>query len=152
MQFDRQIDRPIAELPRQNIDTGAGLERNLVLLNNVESIFDTDVLRPIVESAERATGRAYGRDEEVDVSLRILADHARSISFLVNDGVYPSNEERGYVLRRIIRRAVRQAYTLGVERNVTPALVDGTVDVMGEAYPDLARNAEFVKGVVEREE
>jgi alanyl-tRNA synthetase len=152
MQFDRQADGSMPPLPRKIIDTGAGFERNLILLNDFDSIFDTDVLRPIVGAAERVTGRRYGEDENVDVVLRILADHARSITFLVNDGVFPSNEERGYVLRRIIRRAVRQAYMLGVEKNVTPALVDSTVEVMGEAYPDLARNAEFVKGVVEREE
>jgi alanyl-tRNA synthetase len=152
MQFDRQPDGSMPELPRKIIDTGAGFERNLLLLNDLDSIFDSDVLQPIVQAAERATGRAYGQDEQVDVSLRILADHARSISFLVNDGVFPSNEDRGYILRRIIRRAVRQAFTLGVEKNVTPALVDATVEVMGEAYPDLVKNADFVKGVVEREE
>jgi alanyl-tRNA synthetase len=152
MQFDRQPDGSMPELPRKIIDTGAGFERNLLLLNDLDSIFDSDVLQPIVQAAERATGRAYGQDEQVDVALRILADHARSISFLVNDGVFPSNEDRGYILRRIIRRAVRQAFTLGVERNVTPALVDATVEVMGEAYPDLVKNADFVKGVVEREE
>ncbi|HEV7888565.1 MAG TPA: alanine--tRNA ligase [Acidimicrobiales bacterium] len=152
MQFDRQPDGSMPELPRKIIDTGAGFERNLILLNDLDSIFETDVLKPIVEAAERVTGAPYGRDEPTDVALRILADHARSISFLVNDGVFPSNEERGYVLRRIIRRAVRQAFTLGVEKNVTPALVDATVEVMGQAYPDLVRNADFVKGVVEREE
>jgi alanyl-tRNA synthetase len=152
MQFDRQPNGDMPELPRKIIDTGAGFERNLILLNNVDSIFDTDVLRPIVAAAERVTGRRYGESEPVDISLRILADHARSISFLISDGVFPSNEDRGYVLRRIIRRAVRQAYTLGVEKNVTPALVDGTVEVMGEAYPDLARNTDFVKDVVDREE
>ena len=152
MQFDRQPNGDMPELPRKIIDTGAGFERNLILLNDVDSIFDTDVLRPIVASAERATNKRYGESEPVDIALRILADHARSISFLVSDGVFPSNEERGYVLRRIIRRAVRQAYMLGVEKNVTPALVDGTVEVMGEAYPDLARNADHVKDVVDREE
>ena len=152
MQFDRQPDGSMPELPRKIIDTGAGFERNLLLLNDLDSIFDSDVLKPIVQAAERATGRAYGKDESVDIALRILADHARSISFLVNDGVFPSNEDKGYVLRRIIRRAVRQAFTLGVEKTVTPALVDACADVMGEAYPDLVRNADFVKSVVEREE
>ncbi|MDQ1437109.1 MAG: alanyl-tRNA synthetase [Acidimicrobiaceae bacterium] len=152
MQFDRQPDGSMPPLPRKIIDTGAGFERNLLLLNGLDSVFETDMLRPIVAAAERATNKRYGESEPVDIALRILADHARSISFLISDGVFPSNEERGYVLRRIIRRAVRQAYMLGVDKNVTPALVDGTVEVMGEAYPDLARNADFVKGVVEREE
>ncbi|HEX4865333.1 MAG TPA: alanine--tRNA ligase, partial [Acidimicrobiales bacterium] len=102
--------------------------------------------------AERLTGRGYGDDPEVDVALRILADHARSMSFLISDGVFPSNEDRGYVLRRLIRRAVRQAYTLDVERPVAADLVDATVEVMGEAYPDLVRNADFVADVAGKEE
>jgi alanyl-tRNA synthetase len=152
MQYDRQKDGALDNLPKQNIDTGAGFERNVAMRMGTDSVFDTPLLRPIVATAEQVTGRRYGDDEEVDVTLRILADHARSISFLVSDGVFPSNEDRGYVLRRIIRRAVRHAYRLGVEKNVTPALVKSTVEVMGEAYPDLARNADFVTGVVEREE
>jgi alanyl-tRNA synthetase len=152
MQYDRQRDGTLDNLPRKNIDTGAGFERNVSILMGTDSVFDTPLLRPIVATAEQVTGRRYGDDAEVDVTLRILADHARSISFLVSDGVFPSNEDRGYVLRRIIRRAVRHAYRLGVEKNVTPALVQSTVEVMGEAYPELVRNAEFVTGVVEREE
>ena len=101
--------------PTSNIDTGAGLERMLSILQGVDSNWDTDVLRPLIAEAEAVTGRTYGADPEVDVALRILADHARSMTFLVNDGVFPSNEDRGYVLRRLIRRAVRQAYQLGVD-------------------------------------
>jgi alanyl-tRNA synthetase len=152
MQYDRQPGGELLDLPRKNIDTGAGFERLLMLLQGVDSVFDTDVLRPIVAEAETLTGRRYGDDDEADVRLRILADHARSMTFLVNDGVFPSNEERGYVLRRIIRRAVQFAYSLGVEKIVTPALVGAVVDVMGEAYPDLLRNRDFVQGVVGREE
>ena len=152
MQFDRQADATLEPLPRPNIDTGAGLERVLMVMQDTPSIWETDVLRPIIGCAERLTGRSYGGDAEVDVSLRILADHARSMSFLVSDGVFPSNEDRGYVLRRLIRRAVRQAYTLGVERPVAAELVSATVEVMGEAYPDLARNLDFVAGVADREE
>jgi len=152
MQFDRQADATLLPLPRPNIDTGAGLERVLMVLQDTPSIWETDVLRPIIGCAESLTGRSYGDDGEVDVSLRILADHARSMSFLVSDGVFPSNEDRGYVLRRLIRRAVRQAYTLGVERPVAAELVRSTVDVMGEAYPDLARNLDYVAGVADKEE
>jgi alanyl-tRNA synthetase len=152
MQYDRQPDRSLKPLPRPNIDTGAGLERVLMVLQDTPSIWETDVIRPIIARAERLTGRAYGDDPEVDVALRILADHARSMSFLISDGVFPSNEDRGYVLRRLIRRAVRQAYTLGVERPVAADLVDATVEVMGEAYPDLVRNADFVAEVAGREE
>ncbi|MGH9178786.1 MAG: alanine--tRNA ligase, partial [Acidimicrobiales bacterium] len=152
MQYDRQADGTLLDLPRKNIDTGLGFERTLGILQKVDSVFDTDVLRPLVEAAASITGRVYGADERADVSLRILADHARTMSFLVGDGVYPSNEGRGYVLRRIIRRAVRQAFQLGVEKPVTPPMVRATVDVMGEAYPELVRNAEFVADIVAREE
>ena len=152
MQYDRQGDGTLLDLPRKNIDTGLGFERTLCVLQGVDSVFDTDVLAPLVQAAARATDRRYGDDPAVDVSLRILADHARTMCFLVSDGVQPSNENRGYVLRRIIRRAVRQAYQLGVETLVTPAMVEATAEVMGEAYPELARNTSTVMGVVEREE
>ncbi|MBO0732541.1 MAG: alanine--tRNA ligase, partial [Acidimicrobiaceae bacterium] len=151
-QFDRQADGSLPPLPHPGIDTGAGFERMLMLLQGKPSVWETDTVRPVIARAEQLTGRTYGGDAEVDVALRILADHARSVSFLISDGVFPSNEDRGYVLRRLIRRAVRQAYQLGVERTVTPALVDAVVDVMGEAYPDLARRRAFVSEVVGREE
>jgi alanyl-tRNA synthetase len=152
MQYDRQADASLLHLPKPNIDTGAGLERILTVVQDVPSIWETDVLRPVIARAEALTGRTYGEDEEVDVALRILADHARSVSFLISDGVVPSNEDRGYVLRRLIRRAVRQAYLLGVERPVTPTLVSAVVGVMGDAYPDLARNEESVIAMAAREE
>jgi alanyl-tRNA synthetase len=152
MQYDRQVDGSLVDLPRPNIDTGAGLERVLTVVQDVGSIWDTDVIRPIIARAEQLCGRSYGDDPEVDVALRILADHARSMSFLISDGVFPSNEDRGYVLRRLIRRAVRQAYQLGVDRPVIPGLVEATVEVMGEAYPELAGNAAFVGEVAGREE
>jgi alanyl-tRNA synthetase len=152
MQYERQADGSLAPLPARNVDTGAGLERILALLQGVSSVWETDVLRPIIAAAERLTGRRYGEAPEVDVSLRILADHTRSMSFLIGDGVFPSNEDRGYVLRRLIRRAVRQAFTLGVDRPVTPDLVASCVEVLGGAYPELARQAEFIAGVAGREE
>ncbi len=151
-QYDRLADRSLADLPRRNIDTGAGLERILPLLQGAGTVWDTDVLRPVIAAAESATGCSYGDDAEADVGLRVLADHGRCMTFLVNDGAFPSNEDRGYVVRRIIRRAVRQAFQMGVQKSVTPALVTATVDVMDEAYPELARNAGFITSVVEREE
>jgi alanyl-tRNA synthetase len=151
-QYDRQPDRSLKPLPKGNIDTGAGLERILSILQGVPSAWDTDAIRPIIAAAEAVTKRSYGADPEADVALRILADHARSMTFLVNDGVFPSNEDRGYVLRRLIRRAVRQAFQLGVEDIVTPALVHATVEVMSEPYPELHKNEEFITGVVAREE
>jgi alanyl-tRNA synthetase len=152
MQFNRQADGSLVPLPQQNIDTGAGLERILPVLNGQASIWECDVLRPVIAEAESVTGRRYGDDDEVDVSLRILADHARSMTFLISDGVSPSNEDRGYVLRRIIRRAVRQAFRLGVERLVTPPLVAATVDVMGDGYPELTRQRDLISDAVRREE
>jgi alanyl-tRNA synthetase len=151
-QYDRQPDGSLADLPRKNIDTGAGLERILSVLQEVPSNWDTDVFQPIITEAAIATGKTYGDDPEVDVALRILADHGRSMTFLVNDGVFPSNEDRGYVLRRLIRRAVRQAFQLGVETVITDRLVKATSIVMGEAYPELLKNQDFIIGVVTREE
>ncbi|MGH9151629.1 MAG: alanine--tRNA ligase [Acidimicrobiales bacterium] len=152
MQYDRQPDGALEDLPRRNIDTGLGFERTLGILQQVDSVFDTDVLAPLVAAAAGVTGRPYGADDRTDVALRILADHARTMSFLVSDGVQPSNEGRGYVLRRIIRRAVRQAFQLDVDKLVTPPMVEATVELMGGAWPELARNAATVAGVVEREE
>ncbi|MEJ5254655.1 MAG: alanine--tRNA ligase [Acidimicrobiales bacterium] len=152
MQFNRQPDGSLVDLPSRNVDTGAGFDRNLALLQGVDSVFETDVLRPLLACAERLTGKRYGDDPRADVSLRLMADHARALTFLVSDGVFPSNEGRGYVLRRIIRRAVRHAYLLGVEDVVAPQLVDTTVEVMGEAYPELIRNQDFVRDVALREE
>jgi alanyl-tRNA synthetase len=152
MQYERKTDGSLEPLPAQNVDTGAGLERVLALIQDVPSVWETDVLRPIIATAERLTGRAYGDDGQVDVALRIMADHTRAMTFLINDGVFPSNEDRGYVLRRLIRRAVRQAFTLGLERPVTPELVATCVDVMGEAYPDLVRQSGFITDVAAREE
>ena len=110
-------DGSLADLPSKNVDTGAGFERNLVLLQDVATVFETDALAPLRRDGPAADRHALRRrDERADVSLRIMADHARTVSFLVSDGVFPSNEGRGYVLRRLIRRAVRHAYLLGVEQ------------------------------------
>lgn len=152
MQFQRDVEGTDSDLPKRNIDTGAGLERILGVLQGVDSVFETDVLAPIVDAAQSATGRRMGADAATDTSLRILAEHARTMSFLVGDGVFPSNTGRGYVLRRIIRRAVRHAYLLGVEDIVTPRLVDATVAVMGTAYPNLTTQHGFITDVVAREE
>jgi len=152
MQFDQAPDGTRTPLPRPSIDTGAGLERILTLVQGVDSVWDTDVLRPIIEVASSLTGHAYGRDERTDVSLRILAEHARSGTMLVNDGVFPSNEDRGYVLRRILRRAVRHAFLLGAEKLVLPGLVEESIAIMGDAYPDVVKNRDFITGVITREE
>ena len=152
MQYDQRPDGSRVDLPAPSVDCGVGLERTLMLLQGHTSIFDIDLFQPLIEAAERTTGARYGTGGESDVSLRILAEHARTMSFLVSDGVVPSNEERGYVLRRIIRRAVRHAYRLGAQNLVTQALVDATVDTMGQAYPDLVKHHEIIVNVITREE
>jgi alanyl-tRNA synthetase len=152
MQDLRRPDGSLTPLTHKNIDTGAGFERTLAVINGFDSVFDTDVLRPVIATAESVTGRTYGADPAADVSLRILGDHARTVAFLVNDGVLPSNEGRGYVLRRLLRRAVRHAYQLGVDKVVLPTLIATVTDVMGEAYPDLRRNADYVSGRAAQEE
>jgi len=151
-QFDRQLGGTLEPLPRPNIDTGAGLERLLSVLQDVPSVWETDALRPIIATAEALTGRRYGEDAETDVALRILADHARAVTFLISDGVFPTNDGRGYVLRRIIRRAVLKAGQLGVTELVTPTLAESVVEHLGRAYPGVARDASLVETVLAHEE
>jgi len=152
MQYNRAADGTLADLPRKSIDTGAGLERNLPMLQGVESLYDTDLYRPILAEAEEITGVRYGADEHSDVSLRILADHARAMAMVVADGVLPSNEGRGYVLRRVIRRAVRRAFQFGVLEPVTPRLVAVVADVLGPAHRSLVSDLDRIQETVEREE
>jgi alanyl-tRNA synthetase len=152
MELFRHDDGSLTDLPRKNVDTGAGLERWLTLLQDVPTVFDTDALQPLVAQVAGIAGQRYGSDDRVDYYLRSVADHARCMAFLVNDGVAPSNADRGYVLRSVIRRAVRRGYQLGIDRPFLLPLVDTVVDQMGEAYPDLVRNADGVKSILEREE
>jgi len=152
MQYNRLADGQLVELPKKNIDTGAGLERNLPILQGVPSLFETDVFRPVLAAAEQSMGVRYGADVHTDVSLRMLADHARAMAMLVGDGVLPSNDGRGYVLRRVIRRAVRRAFQLGVTQAVTPALVRSVAEVLGGAYPVLVEDLDRIQATVEREE
>ncbi len=151
-QFERSSDGTLTELPRKNIDTGAGMERMLFLAQNVESVFDTDLVAPLVEEACRLTGARMGHTDREDVALRILADHARAMTMLISDGVFPSNEGRGYTLRRVIRRAVLRAHQLGVEELVTPSLVACATRTLEGAYPKLTTNQAFVETVVSHEE
>ncbi len=155
MQYNQAADGSREPLPRPSIDTGAGLERILALVQGVDSVWETDVLFPLVDRAQSLTGATYragNYDDRDSFSLRVLAEHARSATMLINDGVFPSNENRGYVLRRIIRRAVRHAFLLGTESLVMPELSRVAIEVMGDAYPDLAKNESFVTGVLAREE
>ena len=152
MQYNRLANGDIEDLPRRSIDTGAGLERILPVLQGVGSLFATDVMAPVLATAEEATGHRYGVDRHVDVALRILTDHARAMAMLVSDGVLPSNEGRGYVLRRVIRRAVLRAHQLGVHELVTARMVGSVASVLGTAYPKLVEDLDLVKATVEREE
>ncbi|MEN8239662.1 MAG: alanine--tRNA ligase, partial [Actinomycetota bacterium] len=142
----------VGDLPAKSIDTGMGLERMAVLLQRVDSVFETDTIRAILSVGERRTGVAYGDDERSDISLRILADHARAVTFLINDGVVPSNQGRGYILRRLLRRAVRHAHMLGAKEPIIHALVDATVVEMGDAYPAIKENHDFINELAGREE
>jgi len=142
----------IADLPKRNVDTGLGLERLAQILQEVPTAYETDLLRPIVARAENVTSKRYGEDAKADVSLRILAEHSRAGAFLVGDGVMPGNEGRGYVLRRLLRRAIRHARLLGVDRPVMPEMVEAVVQTMGEAYPELVSARAFIEQVVAGEE
>ena len=148
MQFDRQPDGALVKLPKPSVDTGMGLERLAAVLQHVHSNYEIDLFQAILRVAAEITGTA----ETSNTSLRVIADHIRSCSFLVSDGVLPSNEGRGYVLRRIIRRAVRHGYQLGVKEIFFYRLVNVLVQQMGEAYPELKARQGFVERVLREEE
>jgi len=155
MQYNQAPDGSRTRLPKPSIDTGAGLERILCLLQGVDAVWETDLMLPLIDQACSLTGKQYiagDYDDRNSFAMRVLAEHARSATMLVSDGVFPSNEGRGYVLRRIIRRAVRYAYLLGTEQLVMPSLAETAIAVMGTAYPDVPKNRDFVLGVLSREE
>ena len=153
MQFERSADGKYAPLPKPSIDTGAGLERLAAVSQGVRSNYDTDLLRGLVAAGEKLSGRRYGAgNAEDDVALRVIADHARATTFLVGDGVLPSNEGRGYVLRRIMRRAIRYGTRLGLEKPFLHEVCRAVVSSMSDAYPDLRENQAFVLEVAQREE
>ncbi len=142
----------VGDLPAKNIDTGMGLDRIAAVLQDVPSVFDIDTTRDVLRTAERYTRLEYGASERDDVSLRILADHGRTVTFLIGDGVVPSNDGRGYVLRRVLRRAVRHGWQYGGDGLIAPRLAESTIEVMGDAYPDLVERKDFILDVVTREE
>lgn len=152
MQYHQDAEGQLTPLPNQSIDTGMGLERTAVVMQDVGSVYETDLLAPLVEEACALVGKAYGEDEAVDRSLRIIAEHGRAISFLVADGVLPSNEGRGYVLRRILRRALRHGKLLGREEPFLEQMATVVIAVMGEQYPELREREGFVRGVLAQEE
>ncbi len=142
----------LEELPAKNIDTGSSVERVAVALQRVNNVFETDLMTPLVEAVQSLSGRHYGADERDDVSIRIIAEHARATTFLVADGVQPSNEGRGYLLRRMLRRVVSHARRLGVTTAVMEPLVDIAQQEFGDAYPELRENLAFIKQVTSSEE
>jgi alanyl-tRNA synthetase len=146
----------LGDLPAQNVDTGLGLERLAVLLQGVDNVFETDLFQPLLARAGELTGHTYGADAKADVSLRVIAEHARTASFLVGDGVLPSKEGRGYVLRRLMRRAIRHAGLLGADvggsARIAVPMVETVIDTMAAAYPDLAAQRTLVTRVLEAEE
>jgi alanyl-tRNA synthetase len=142
----------VGELPKKNIDTGMGLERVAFLLQGVENVFETDLLAPILEQAQVATGRVYGRDETADLSLRVVAEHARAAAFLIADGVLPSNESRGYVLRRLLRRAIDHSRRLGAEDPMMASITGRVVDNLGDVWPELVAQRSLIEQVVSSEE
>ena len=152
MQYEERADGTRVDLPMKCIDTGAGLERMLFVVQGKPNIWETDAFMPLIRAAEGVTGARYGTDEPTNVSLRIIAEHARTMTFLIADGVRPSNIERGYVLRRIIRRAVRHAFLLGANDIITPTMVDAVVAEMGSAYPGIVKGQDFIRKIVEHEE
>jgi len=144
MQYDQNPLDTLTPLPARNIDTGLGLNRMAVILQNVPSVFETDQFKPLIELGEELSGRVYGTDPALDRSLRVLADHARGMTFLVADGVVPSNTERGYVLRRVMRRAIQHGRSLGFEPGFLVRYGERVRELMGAAYPELHAHRELI--------
>ena len=142
----------VGELPFKNIDTGAGLERIAMLLQDKPTVFETDILMGMIDRASETTGLKYGSDDKTDFGLRVLADHGRSMTFAIGDGILPSNEERGYVLRRIIRRAIRHTRLIGYEGDILTSMVDRCVALMGPDYPEIKEKHSMISDIVQREE
>ena len=151
-QFDRQEDGSYPTLEHKNIDTGMGLERMGCIMQDVDNIFEVDTIRAIIDEIERISGVKYGEDHNKDVSIRIITDHIRATSFMIADGVLPSNEGRGYVLRRLLRRAARHGKLLGIKEDYLYNLFDVVKKVSGEAYPELVEKEGYIKKVIKIEE
>ena len=151
-QFDRDKEGHFHPLPKPNIDTGMGLERLAAVIQGVSSNYDSDLFTPIIRFVSKISGKAYGTSEDSDVSMRVIADHSRAVTFLIGDGCLPSNEGRGYVLRRILRRAARHGKLLGLDKPFLNEVVSVVVETMKDAYPDLSDKESFIRKVVVNEE
>jgi alanyl-tRNA synthetase len=152
MSYDLAEDGSLTELPMKNIDTGMGLDRMAAILQDVPSVFETDHVRPLIDLAEELSGRRYDESEAVTRAMRIVADHSRGAAFLIADGVVPSNEDRGYILRRIMRRAIQQGNTLGLEAPWLGRFAARVIELMGETYPELVAERENISRWVNDEE
>ncbi|MEK7244016.1 MAG: alanine--tRNA ligase-related protein, partial [Thermodesulfobacteriota bacterium] len=151
-QFDRDAAGKLNPLPKPNIDTGMGLERLAAVVQGVTSNYASDLFTGIIRFIEEISGRTYGKNGEDDISIRVIADHSRAVAFLIGDGVLPSNEGRGYVLRRILRRAARHGKLLGMNRPFLHEVCGVVINEMKGAYPDLVDKAAYIRKVVESEE
>jgi alanyl-tRNA synthetase len=152
MQYDRDSSGNLTPLPNPSIDTGMGLERITAVVQGVKSNYETDLLRGIISRIEEIAGKPYGANSSNDVSMRVIADHSRAVTFLISDGVFPSSEGRGYVLRRILRRAVRHSRMLGIKEPCLFSLIPSVNEIMHRAYPELDERLSFVTEVVKNEE
>ncbi len=152
MQYNQEPHDTLTPLPARNIDTGLGLNRMAAILQGRESVFETDQFQPLIDLGQELSGRRYGAEHPTDRALRILADHARGMSFMVADGVVPSNEERGYVLRRVMRRAIQQARGLGIEAGFLVRYAAVVRELMGGAYPELGEQREAIEKWLASEE
>ncbi|MDY4561242.1 MAG: alanine--tRNA ligase [Peptostreptococcus porci] len=151
-QFDRQEDGTYQDLEHKNIDTGMGLERIGCVMQDVDTIFEVDTIQQILNKVTEIAGKKYGEDPSNDKSIRIITDHIRSVSFMVGDGILPSNEGRGYVLRRLLRRAARHGKLLGIDRPFLQELMEEVAKTSGEAYPELVEKKSYIKKVIGIEE
>jgi alanyl-tRNA synthetase len=151
-QFNHNPDGTYTPLPKKNIDTGMGLERMASVMQNVPTNYDTDLFQPIIQTTCRTVGVEYGKDRETDIALKVIADHIRTIVFAVGDGVLPSNEGRGYVLRRLLRRAVRYGRKLGMDRPFLYELTGVVAEIMQDYYPEPMQKKEFIERVIRGEE
>ena len=152
MQFNRDESGTMTPLPKPSIDTGLGLERMASIIQNVSTNFETDLIYPIIQRTEMLAEKAYGQNESIDVAMKVIADHSRAAAFLIGDGVLPSNEGRGYVLRRIMRRAIRYGRNIGLTNPFLHETARVVFDIMEPAYPDLKAGAAFITNVIENEE
>ena len=151
-QFDSDGKGNYTRLERPNIDTGMGLERLACVMQGVGNLFEVDTVRAILNHVEKISGKTYGQDAKTDISIRVITDHIRSTTFMVSDGIMPSNEGRGYVLRRLLRRAVMHGHKLGIEGAFLSNYVDAIVRLMGHVYPEIVDNRELVERVILSEE